>query len=393
MPCLLKLPEGSSPGIVTFTNNEVLRGVAYSSNRVKAALESWTVSGEWVFGVHVQGDCSHVVDWPHYEWQKFFLWPETDASFLRGVPVPRRIPYNCINLMPDLVDGASDVLKTDWKFDLCCITRASSIKRIEFTLCLLEKLVKADTKFRAVLILPDGRLIGKSETSPENRKFIHEAFHWARRTFSSEQLKQISFLSTNTNSFGNFPLGNELMDLILRNSKFLMLNSHLEGTPRVLAEALMVGTPVIISENLRSGITKLVDRPDICVKISDDLELAWKQVQHVIQTRLKNFKVDVEAFRRLFGAQYNTDNFKDALAAVLRLDGKICQGKWFLQDLHLRLPCHGRKQQLQLAWPADEGRFFAWMKNMRNGVDPLDEDSLFLGEDQKLGWLNKLFNR
>ena len=60
MPCLLKKPSLTTPGIITFTHNEVLRGLPKKSKKVKQFLINSKKNNKWIFGVHIQGDCSNL---------------------------------------------------------------------------------------------------------------------------------------------------------------------------------------------------------------------------------------------------------------------------------------------------------------------------------------------
>ena len=83
MPVVLKNKTKVSPGIIIFTHNEILRGVPRKSSRVDNLLKSAYLKNEWIFGVHIQGDCSNVYNWPYKEWQNFFLWtPELILEIL-----------------------------------------------------------------------------------------------------------------------------------------------------------------------------------------------------------------------------------------------------------------------------------------------------------------------
>src|SRR5690348_14207554 len=126
MPCLLKERTSASPGIVTFTHNEALRGVAASSRRVSAFLEDNSSAGNWVFGVHIQGHLN-MTEWPLQPWQSFIMWPDTSAPYLANVPKEMLLGMNCINFMPDIRPRQSSL---DRNVDILVISRASTVKRI-----------------------------------------------------------------------------------------------------------------------------------------------------------------------------------------------------------------------------------------------------------------------
>ena len=73
MPCLLKKPSLTTPGIITFTHNEVLRGLPKKSKKVKQFLINSKKNNKWIFGVHIQGDCSNLNFWPKNDWESFYM--------------------------------------------------------------------------------------------------------------------------------------------------------------------------------------------------------------------------------------------------------------------------------------------------------------------------------
>src|SRR3954454_6115945 len=103
MPCLLKERAGSSPGVITFTQNEVLRGAIAQSEEVRDHLARTARDGSWLYGIHIQGNLSSggTWTWPLEDWQSFVMWPDPDATFLRGLPEDRLLALNCANFLPE----------------------------------------------------------------------------------------------------------------------------------------------------------------------------------------------------------------------------------------------------------------------------------------------------
>src|SRR4051812_41518098 len=101
MPTLLKARSGSSPGVITFTQNEVLWGVIAQSQEVRDHLARTAADGSWLYGIHIQGDVTSQGVWPLEDWQAFVMWPDEGASFLHGLPEDRVLPLNCANLLPE----------------------------------------------------------------------------------------------------------------------------------------------------------------------------------------------------------------------------------------------------------------------------------------------------
>jgi hypothetical protein len=81
--------------------------------------------------------------------------------------------------------------------------------------------------------------------------------------------------------------------------------------------------------------------------------------------------VDVRSAREGFADALNRPRLVAALSAILARGGHGAQGEWFLEDLPLRLCCHGRKWDLQFMSNPD--LFFRWFERVET-VDPYDED-------------------
>src|SRR3989344_5952530 len=137
MPCILKQKTSQSPGIITFTQNEVLYGFMTKSSKVKKYLEENSKNRKWIYGVHIQGDCSYMKEWPLETWQSFIMWLDVKASFLSNVPGEKLMDMNCINFMPD-IEPQKDTIK---KWDICVASRSSKIKRIAETVYTIKKLM------------------------------------------------------------------------------------------------------------------------------------------------------------------------------------------------------------------------------------------------------------
>jgi glycosyltransferase involved in cell wall biosynthesis len=373
MPCLLKERTSTSPGIITFTHNEALRGVA-DSPRVKAFLTESARDAQWLFGVHVQGHLN-MSEWPLEPWQSFFMWPDTDAAFLSNVPTSQLLGVNCINFMPDIPPKPPALERN---VDILVISRASTIKRINETLLILRGLMDAVPDFRATVIVPDMRQFELGDVCYELQGIDRRLYELPRRLFSSTELKRLSFIASSQQSFGWFPLSDGVLIDMLHRSKFVLLTSHREGTPRVLAEALLADVPCIVSDQLECGILDILDTRN-SLKIGDEIAIAVQQIKDGLQ-RYHEFSIDGQTVRDAFSANLHTPRLRSALSERIVALGKPVEGRWFLDDLHLRLAGHGRKYSFQFM--KQEQVFFNWLA--RNApldggradanFDPYDED-------------------
>ena len=377
MPCLLKERTGTSPGIVSFTHNEALWGPAAHSHRVRSFLEDESRKKHWLFGVHVQGDLTWLEQWPVKAWQSFYLWPDRNASFLANVPRDQRLDLNCINFMPIPARRPEGM---DRNVDIVVISRPSSLKRIIESLEIIRRLFELRPGLTVTIVAGDPRRVELGTRAYGTQNIDRRFFEFAAQRFTSRQLAQISFLSTSEQAFGRFPIARPLMDDIMRRSRFMMLTSHQEGTPRVIAEAFLAGTPCILSEKLRSGILSQTNANNTLF-IPDDIDAAVVQIDNAL-SRYEKFSVDIAAAEQVFGAENHVSELRDWLSKKVDSQGMSCDGRWFLDDLHLRLACHAQRVNPQVL--NSEKLFFAWFDQVtpRKGAklpDPYDEDSMFGG--------------
>jgi len=388
----LKERTAHSPGIITFTHNEAVRGLPAKSQRVQSFLAESTRETTWLFGVHIQGDCSHFNHWPLEPWQSFIMWPETAAPFLANVPRTQLLDLNCIHFMPPVPPAPAGMQRN---VDICVISRPSSLKRIHETLLLVRGLMDARPGFTATIIAADPRHIELGVRCYQRQGIDRRFFELPRRLFTSTELKRLSFLCSSSDAFGQFPLTVPLMNDILHRSRFLLLTSHQEGTPRVIVEALQAGTPCILSAKLSCGIRSFLDSHSTLF-IPDDIPQAVSEI-HKALAGYDRFIVDTAKAHDLFGATRHVPILRSWLEDKIRTAGKSSEGRWFLDDLHLRLACHGEKHNSQFM-NRDEF-FFDWLDKIdsvsgsaRPDFDPYDED-LILGTEPIVDEAPSLFRQ
>jgi hypothetical protein len=369
MPCLLKERKPGSPGIITFTHNEVLNGVAAKSEKVRRFLQEKSAAKEWIYGVHIQGDCSHLEAWPRQDWQSFLMWSDPKAPFLSSVPPNDITPITCVNFLSPPVSPPT--AKT---WDICIVSRPSTIKRITETLLLVQQLFELKKDLSVIFVVPDPRAQALGEKAYEVQGIDRNYFELPRKLFTCKQLKQISFISSSQRAFGTFPISDGLIADIIARSKFLLLTSYKEGVPRVIAEAFIHGTPCIVSKRLVSGLNKHLTSEN-SVSIDDDAATAAQQVMNAL-LNYSDFKVDETSMQRLFCDIHHTAIFRDFLSEKILASDAVVEGKWYLDELDLRLACHGRKHNMQFMH--DERLFFDWMGKIESCTDDEpDEDYLF----------------
>lgn len=369
MPCLLKQRTPTSPGIITFTHNEVLYGVAAKSKKVRNFLTLTSEAKQWIYGVHVQADCSHLKTWPEQPWRSFFMWPNPGSAVGATIPSSDITPITCVNFLPKPIDQN---LKKSW--DICVISRPSEIKRITETLLLIQNLFALKEDLNVILVVPDPREQSLGDKAYRAQGIDRNYFELPRRIFTCKQLKQISFISSSQRAFGTFPISDDLIAEIVARSRFLLLTSYKEGVPRVIAEALTQGTPCIVSKRLVSGLNQyLTDENTIFLE--DDIPTGAQQILKGLN-EISDFNIDRPAMQKLFCDTENLPTLRAFLSKKIIESGSSVAGEWYLDELDFRLACHGRKHNMQFM--NDDRLFFDWITKIEACPnDEPDEDYLF----------------
>lgn len=346
-----------------FTHNEAIRGLPSHSAAVQKFLIESAKTGKWLAGVHIQGFCCWIGKWKRKPWESFFMWTE-DEEFLSEIPKEILLPMNCINWMPEVEPGAvpRDV-------DICFIGHATWVKRINESMALLRRLMDLKPDLKAIIIVPDHRDIRLGDDTYKKEGFERSFYDDQMKNFSSEELKNLTFICSNTHSFGTFPLAADLVMDFMRRSKFLLSYSHTEGTPRTFAEAFFCGTPCAINERAYFGMRRAHNDKNT-LWLSDDIETAAHQLFDGLNN-YQRFSIDREQVLDAFSEKRNIGKLRSFLEEQIERHGFSVNGEWYLKDLNLRLPCHGQKINHQFF--NNENLFFEWIEKVSK-YGPYDED-------------------
>ncbi|MEK6927128.1 MAG: glycosyltransferase [Nanoarchaeota archaeon] len=375
----MKQKTKESPGIIVLTHNEVLFGVATKSSEMKKYLTE-TADKEWLYGVHIQGDCSNLKEWPLAPWQNFIMWTDKKSPFLANVSPQKIIGINCINFITNITPS----LRPEKYYDICVVSRPSKIKRITETILTLKRLMTLRPQTTAIFIVPDARDITRGEKTYEKDRIDRNYFELFMQIFSSKELKQISFISSSNKSFGMFPISHKLVTDIMRQSRFMMLISHREGVPRVLVESLLVGTPCILSRNLRCGLMDIIDNNNTLF-LEDSVETDAISIAEALEN-MNRFHVNTASLER-FLAVNNISYLKNWLSNSIKQLGYPVEGEWYLENLLMRLAGHGVKHNFQFGNNVEP--FFHWLKSVEK--EPYNEDVSWQ-ESKKTSLLERKIN-
>jgi len=395
MPVLLKNKTKNSPGIICFNHNEALFGVPSKFNKVKKFLTTLSLNKEWIFGIHIQMDLSWYGKWKKENWQNFFMWSNKDDFILKDIKEEEKTELTCINFY------GSEIFKKKNKtkiYDICNVSRFSSLKKIDLTLQIFKKILEHDINKKLLLIAPYPASNFIFDNFSKEGRYVKNNLKKMNTIFSAKQLKQIDFICSNADIFGNFPVKENTLYNLINSSENLLLNSHQEGVPRVIIEALCLNTNVIVSNKLKSGIGKYLNNRNSFIFKEEDNNLDQKATsitsQIIDYMNKKKLEITADNQNDFFNENINIPKLKNFFSNLFASKGINFDNKeedWHLYDLNKRLACHG--QAYDYFFLNNDEAFFNWFRKISdhklNRVeDFLYKESWFL--DKKINHIKKI---
>jgi glycosyltransferase involved in cell wall biosynthesis len=397
VPILLKNKTEVSPGIICFNHNEALFGVPAKFNKVKKFLSKLSLNKEWIFGIHIQGDLSWYGTWKRESWQDFFMWSDKNDTCLQGIAEEKKTELTCINFYDSQIFQKKNKQKI---YDICNISRFSSIKKIDLTLQIFKKILDNDINKKLLLVAPYPSFSNLILSSfSKEKRYLKKALKNMNTIFSAQQLKQIDFICSDSEIFGNFPITEDTLYNLINSSENLLLNSHQEGVPRVIIESLCLNTKVIVSNKLRSGIGKYLNSNNSFIfseEENENIEEQSTSIANQIINYMNNNKTTkiINNQNNFFDKNISIPKLKDFFFDLFK-ENKINlndkESDWHLYDLNKRLACHGYAYDLYFM--NNDEAFFNWFSKINNYKlnrveDFLYKESSFL--DKKTNYLKKI---
>jgi len=376
MPIVLKFPSKKSPGIISFTDHEVLFGVVSKFRSVKKFINEMYNTKKWIFGIHVNGDPSWYGKWKREEWQEFFMWPNSNDEIFKNINSNLKTELCCINFYKKKIFKEYIYKKN---YDICSITRFSSIKKIDLTINIYKNLLKINPNLKLLLIATYPKSNVEVINSKEDR-YIKNTLYKIKYSLSHNEKKRIDFICSPEDLFGNFPLTDNTIYNLISLSKNLLLTSHQEGTPRVIIEAICLNTKIIFCKRLKSGINTFLNKTNSFAYKDDNVKPRFiaKQIYKYINLKSQNINKSKDNIEN-FSEEKNIPKLKIFFERLINSKNLQLNKKerWYLHDLNKRLACHSNS--FGLTFYNNDKAFFNWFKkiNKNDSVIFSNEEGLY----------------
>jgi len=364
VPCLLKLPFGNSPGIVTFNTSE------YFSNlfKKKKIIHFLKENKKWIFGVNLSGSYERLKYFPDQDWLSFIMCYSLSSSYLKNIDAKKKIDLCYINFLE-----IYDFQKVKKYWDICIISRDAKIKRISYTVKLVENLLKKNKNLKILIIVPDSRSLFQKISY---KIFSREGyFSLVENLLTNDQKKNIDFISCDTKIFGNHTLSKKTLYKFISESKYVMINSKKEGINRAIIEGLCHGSKAIVHSDLESEINALYLDIENTIFIDDDLERSSIKILN----GLRKFNVKPEHINK-HKNHFSNINSKEKIKIYFRnlFQSHLLKinGKWYLDNLDQRLCNHGNRGLYSIMY--SQKLFFEWFEKIEKMNESfIDEDHMY----------------
>lgn len=361
MPCLLKISEKKSPGLVSFNTTELFSPLF----KKKKILNFLNKTEKWIFGVNLSGSYERLEDFPDKDFIDFMLCYSKKSPYLKQIDQSKIMDISYINFCKTY-----DFDSTNRYWDICVISRDSSIKRIATTVKLINKLTMVNKHLKVLIIVPD-------ERNNYNRFKENSYFSLIKETLNINQHRQIDFISSDVNTFGNHTLSEKTIHKFISESKLVMINSKKEGINRAIIEGLLYGTKAVVPDDLESEIIDLYLNNENSIFINDDLNKSTNIILDAI-TNYNNNDINKIYYRGKFCENLNNckEILRKNLSKILKNRNFEVEGKWYLDDLNFRLCNHGTVGSYTIIY--DENKFFDWFNKVEKLNNRfIDEDHMY----------------
>jgi len=318
MVSILKSPTADSRGIIVFTHKErfLFDGrISTLDEQLQRVKESYVVGMHW--GIY-QSDVDPV---PYVD---FHLARPNTVSFTDESTI-RRIPLASYNFIPERFREME--IPEDW--DLITVAHSTRRKRNRELLEVIRRMYDEGNIIDVLFIC------GKP-SSKKGPQWDYEFFERYENDFTEEEQRHIE-IATPVRDEDLFPIPNSLFPYFYNASTVSVLFSEVEGNPKVLHEALLCGTPVIVRSDLKgAGMDYLTENN---ARIVEDLPETKEALTDMV-TNPQHYDFDAEELRKDVCASHTTETLESEVKAVFEELDEPFEGELQMRDLWKKLPSH-----------------------------------------------------
>lgn len=321
MVTVLKEPVEDSKGVVVFTHKE---RQFFDSSHPLVSERFDLLREEYVVGMHWGGYSPEATSVPFVD---FHLANRETVQFEDESSV-RRIELVANNFTPDYFRSFD--VPAQW--DVLCVGHPIKTKRFNDVLRVLRAAYDEGTELSALFICP----VPDRPSLLDGERWDMDFFELYESAFSDAERERIE-LVTPIEDAGLYPLPNDLFPYIYNASNVFVLFSRDEGDPRVVHEALLCGTPVLVREDLRGSGKKYLDERNS--RIVSDLHEAREAIV-AMATESETFAFDPAYLYPELRRDHTADRLEAEIQDVFRELGEPYTGEMVKDDLAMRLPSH-----------------------------------------------------
>ncbi|MEO0733960.1 MAG: glycosyltransferase, partial [Bacteroidota bacterium] len=239
----------------------------------------------------------------------FYLATESTVTF-REPAEPYRVPLSSSSFINEAFYPAAHNHKI---WDVITVTHNGKNKRMRDFILAVRKLYDRGKKYRILLL-------NKKSAREPGKNFDNGAIDLYYELFSTtEQQNFVMMRLSDDMSFLGMP--SQTVADFMRLSKVFALFSEQEGEPRVVAEALICGLPVVAYRHIKAGgsIDHLTD--DNSVRFAD-YPAAAAALEEAVEHH-DRFRVDAQGLAEKLREDYTIETFKDYLAPLYEREGQV----------------------------------------------------------------------
>jgi len=318
MAHIFKHPTDSVKGIVVISHQEAYRGKDHYAEMME------NIGNRYFIGVHYGGFSNGA---PYPGFASFFMGKPSVTDISRRYPDAFEIPIVSSNF-------TSTVFRKDPKvkkyWDIINVSRAANVKKLDIFFREIKKIYNKGYKYKVLLISPK-----RHEDTPEDHFMDIEDVYYDM--FSKEERQQFTLmrLAQNLEFKG---LSKTQLSYFYQASKCATLFSDCEGSPGVVAEALLTEIPVVMyAGQLGSGRDFLTGENSV---MWQDYNNAHESLIHAVENHEK-FVFDSETLANGYREDRGLEQLKVYFEKLYSIHGQEFDGELInTDDLVSRLPSH-----------------------------------------------------